>query len=34
MNEQDLFLQVLKQADPARRLACLDEACRGLPDLR
>src|SRR5437773_2558672 len=34
MNEQDIFLQVLKQADSVGRLACLDKACNGQPDLR
>ena len=34
MNEQDLFLQVLKQPNPAARERLLDQACNGQSALR
>src|SRR4051794_606405 len=34
MTEQALFLALLEIADPARRLAYLDETCAGEPGLR
>src|SRR5262245_31832974 len=34
MTERDVFIGALQQDDPARRLAYLDEACAGQPELR
>src|SRR5262245_35272197 len=34
MRERDIFIEVLQQADPADRSACLDAACAGDDALR